>query len=62
MNNAKQHATEEQYYAWVATEPLSDPCVDVENVGPNDGSPDYWDRMLAAGKSAVQDRKDEQRI
>lgn len=62
MNNAKQHATEADYYAWAATEALSDPCVDVENVGPNDGSPDYWDRMLVAGKQAVADRKEEQGI
>jgi len=54
-----KHATEQDYLSWAASERFSDMCVDTENVGLNDGSPDYWDRMLAAGKQAVRDRKEE---
>jgi hypothetical protein len=48
------------YWAWVKSEPLANPCVDMENVGQPDGSADYWERLLKAGKSAVEMRKDEQ--
>jgi hypothetical protein len=50
--------TEQQYYDWVRSEPLSDPCVDAENVGSDRTAPDYWTRMLAAGKDAVAMREE----
>lgn len=51
--------TKQDYLAWAKSEPLSDMAVDCENVGQDDGAADYWQRMLAAGKQAVADRKEE---
>lgn len=52
----------QKYYAWVASEPLSDMCVDRENVAPLselDGDL-FWQAMLNSGKQAVEYRKSEQ--
>jgi hypothetical protein len=50
-------ATPEQaYWLWHDSEPLSDVCVDRENVPQG---PRFWERMLEAGKSAVAMRKEE---
>lgn len=54
-----KQTTKQEYYDWVSTEPLADPCVDAENVGNDFDSTDYWTRMLHAGKQAVADRKEE---
>lgn len=54
------YVTEQEYYDWVATEPLSDPCVDAENCAHiAKYSLHYWGCMLAAGKDAVAMRKEE---
>lgn len=56
----RHHATEQEYYDWVASEPLSDPAVDAENCAHIARySLHYWDCMLAAGKDAVAMRKEE---
>lgn len=44
------------YLNWAKSEPLSDMCIDAENVPEG---PRYWERMLVAGKQAVADRKEE---
>lgn len=49
-------AAEKAYWEWHDSEPLADACVDRENVS---AGPRYWERMLAAGKQAVADRKEE---
>ncbi len=50
-------SAEQIYWDWAKSEPLSDCCVDAENVP---AGPQYWERMLAAGKDAVAMRKEEQ--
>jgi hypothetical protein len=60
-----RQVTEQEYFAWAATEPLSNPSVDMQNVGEGyRDAPDYlesfWTRMLRAGRDAVAMRKEEQ--
>jgi hypothetical protein len=52
--------TKQEYMEWAKSEPLSDVCVDMENVYTAPDHPDYWSRMLDAGKMAVEGRKQEQ--
>ena len=47
------------YWNWHDSEPLADSCVDAENV---ESGPDYWERMLDAGKQAVAYRKEERNV
>jgi hypothetical protein len=51
--------TKQDYLDWMKSEPLSDMCVDIENVGEPDDSADYWHRLLESGKQAVEGRKQE---
>ncbi len=52
--------TEQQYWDWAASEPLSDAGVDAENCAHiAKYSLHYWGCMLAAGKDAVVMRKEE---
>jgi hypothetical protein len=50
---------EQAYWLWHNSEPLANVCVDSENVA---GGPNYWQRMLAAGRQAVADRKEERAL
>ena len=51
--------TRQDYLDWARSEPLSDMCVDAENVYVSPDSPEYWALMLRAGQWAVEMRKQE---
>jgi hypothetical protein len=52
--------TKQEYMEWAKSEPLSDVCVDMENVYTASDHPDYWAHLLEAGKISVEGRKREQ--
>jgi hypothetical protein len=52
--------TKQEYMEWAKSEPLSDVCVDMENVYTDPDHPDYWAHLLEAGKISVEGRKQEQ--
>ena len=55
-----QMTTKKEYMEWAKSEPLSDMCVDMENVYTDPDHPDYWAHLLEAGKISVEVRKQEQ--
>lgn len=55
MNAKQQHTPEQAYWLWHDSEHLADSGVDLENVAQG---PEFWERILEAGKQAVADRKE----